>query len=93
MLRRAIEAEMPAHVHYDLCLVEAGMRVGIQSTVGLDTILGDAPPWRLPCEPENLAPSLLPPGRLGQGTVLSQNSGPKPAVLDSGARVGDWTLD
>lgn len=93
MLRRAIEAEMPAHVQYELCLVEAGMRVGIQSTVGLDTIIGDAPPWRLPRDIETQAPSLPPSGRLGDGTVLSRGSGSRPAVLDSTARVGDWTLD
>ena len=34
MLRRAIEAEKPAHTAYDLCLVEPRFRVGVQSTVG-----------------------------------------------------------
>ena len=29
----------PAHTRYDLCLVEPRFRVGLQSTVGLDTII------------------------------------------------------
>ena len=92
MLRRAIEAELPAHVAYELCLVEAGLRVGIQSTVGLDTIVGDPPALRLSCEPEKEAASLPPHDQLGLGAVLS-GKGREPAVLDSSARVGDWILD
>jgi phage tail-like protein len=93
LLRRAIEAEMPAHVKYDLCLVEAGLCVEIQSTVGLDTIIGEAASWHLPCEPEKQAPSLPTLNRLGQATVLSRRPGFRQAVLNAGARVGDWILD
>jgi phage tail-like protein len=93
LLRRAIEAELPAHIRYDLCLVEAGFRVGIQSTVGLDTIVGGLPPWHLPSEPDLSAPSLAPPNRLGYGTVLSCVAGAGPAILDSKARVDGWILD
>jgi phage tail-like protein len=93
MFRRAIEVELPAHVRYDLCLVEAGFRVGIQSTVGLDTIVGGLPLWRLPAEPDLSAPSLLPLNRLGYGTVLSCVPGAGPAILNSKARVDGWILD
>jgi phage tail-like protein len=93
LIRRAIEAEMPAHLRYDLCLVEAGFRVGIQSTVGLDTIVGGLPPWRLPSEPNLAAPSLPPLNRLGYGTVLSCIPGAGPAILDGKARVDGWILD
>ena len=92
-LRRAIEAEMPAHLRYDLCLVEAGFRVGIQSTVGFDTIVGGLPPWRLPSEPDLSAPSLPPLSRLGYGTFLSCVPGAGPAILNSKARVDNWVLD
>jgi phage tail-like protein len=92
-LRRAIEAEMPAHLRYDLCLVEAGFRVGIQSTVGFDTIVGDLPAWRLPSEPDLSAPSLPPLNGLGYGTALSCVPGAGPAILDSRARVENWILD
>jgi phage tail-like protein len=53
LIRRATEAEKPAHTAYELVLVENAMRVDVQSTVGLDTILGDAPAWRLPCVSES----------------------------------------
>jgi phage tail-like protein len=92
LLRRAIQAEMPAHAKYDLCLVEAGLRVGIQSTVGLDTIVGDPPSFQLSCEPEKQASSLPPRNQLGLGAVLS-GKGRGPAVLHSGARVGGWILN
>src|SRR5262249_31586950 len=93
LLRRAIEAELPAHLKYDLCLIEAGIRVDIQSTVGLDTIIGEPPRWRWPGEPEERAQSRPPLNRLGESAELSRGAGPGPAVLDSTARVGDWTLD
>lgn len=92
MIRRAIETEMPAHVTYELCLVKAGVRVGIQSTVGLNTILGDPGAWRLPAGIDDPAPSLPPLDRLAEGTFLSRSAGRR-AILDASARVGDWTLD
>jgi phage tail-like protein len=92
LLRRAIEAEMPGHVTYELCLVEAGVRVGIQSTVGLDTIVGDPPARHLSCKPEEAAASLPTQNRLGEGAALS-GRGKGPAVLDTGARVGNWILN
>ena len=49
MVRRAVDAERPAHTAYDLCLVEPRFRVGIQSTVGLDTIVAATPVAQLAC--------------------------------------------
>jgi phage tail-like protein len=73
MLRRAIDAEKPAHTDYDLCLVEARFRVGIQSTVGIDTILGAWPPRAgLGCED---AGDREPAHRLGYDMVLTQAPG------------------
>jgi hypothetical protein len=40
----AIEQEKPAHTAYELTLVQPGLRIGLQSTVGIDTILGGWPP-------------------------------------------------
>jgi phage tail-like protein len=93
LLRRAIETEMPAHLRYDLCLVEAGVRVGIQSTVGFDTIVGDLPAWRLPSEPDLSAPSLRPLNMLGYGSFLSCLPGAGPAILNATAQVEGWILD
>lgn len=82
MLRRAIAAEKPAHVAYELQLVEERFRVGVQSTVGVDTILGDIPRARLSCqaEQERLAPSGGPRHRLGYDTVLSGRPSALPAL-------------
>jgi phage tail-like protein len=92
LLRRAIEAEMPAYASYSLCLVDAGVKVGIQSTVGLDMILGQTPACRLSRDPANEAPSLPDHNRLGYGAVLSGKT-KGPAVLNRDARVGDWILN
>ena len=70
-----IEREKPAHTIYQVCPVEPAMRVGYQSIVGVDTVVGGGPP---------------PPTRLGEeitarGVVLS---GHPPARLGSDAAIG-----
>ena len=71
MLRRALDEEKPAHTKYELCLVEPRFRVGLQSTIGLDTIIGSYPSARLACQPQpDAAPSRPPRQRLGYDTVL-----------------------
>jgi hypothetical protein len=83
MLRRALEAEKPAHVAYELCLVEARFRVGIQSTIGFDTILGDYPQARLACpnqDDQELPPSRAPRYRLGYDMVLGGVPQPGPSL-------------
>jgi phage tail-like protein len=79
MLRRAIEAEKPAHATYDLYLVEPRIQVGIQSTVGIDTIIGEYPSAHLACRhaEEISAPSRAARGRLGYDMVLA--AVPQPA--------------
>lgn len=73
MVRRALDAEKPAHTAYDLCLVPTRFRVGVQSTVGLDTVVGGIPTARLACSGamEAAAPSRPASHRLGYDTVLS----------------------
>ena len=47
-LRELIESEKPAHTDYSLCLIEPRMRVGVQSRLGIDSIVGGPPtPWVL----------------------------------------------
>lgn len=47
-VRRVTETEKPAHTDYRLCLVEARMRIGVQSILGIDTVMaGDPPPASL----------------------------------------------
>ena len=92
MLRRALDAEKPAHTSYDLCLVEPRFRVGIQSTVGLDTIIGGYPVTRLACLESTAPPSQPPRSRLGYDTVLSGQP-PEPLRVTPATRIGlDTTL-
>ena len=43
LLQHLIDREKPSHTTYELCSVEARFRVGVQSTVGLDTLVGGYP--------------------------------------------------
>jgi phage tail-like protein len=95
MLRRALDTEKPAHTQYDLCLVEPRFRVGVQATLGIDTILGDYPVARLTCQgpdDKQSPPSRAPSGRLGYDTVLGGTPAQGPGLhLTPGARVGIGT--
>ncbi len=94
MLHRALDAEKPAHTQYDLCLVEPRFRVGLQSTVGLDTVIGAYPVAWLACRHETDTPPSRPPShRLGYDTILAgqPDGGPK-LRLGPGTRVGLDTI-
>lgn len=94
MLRRALDAEKPAHTAYELCLVEPRFRVGVQASVGLDTILGGYPEARLACSHGlEQAPSLPPRHRLGYDSVIACAGAGGPAMkLTPGVRVGAATI-
>jgi phage tail-like protein len=90
MVRRALDDEKPAHTRYDLCLVESRFQVGMQSTLGFDTIIGDYPVVRLGCWSGDDAPAARRlRGRLGYDTILgcSDQTVP-PARLAPGIRLG-----
>src|SRR5258707_3783639 len=73
MIRRPPRSTLFPYTTLFRSLVEAGFRVGIQSTVGLDTIVGGLPPWRLPSEPNLAAPSLPPLNRDRKSTRLNSS--------------------
>lgn len=93
MLRRAIDAEKPAHTAYELRLVPSRFRVGVQSTVGVDTILGDRPRARLAggCGSDR-APGRPPHSRLGYDTVLGGAARPPRPVQIPHSRIGLDTI-
>ncbi|HKQ04338.1 MAG TPA: phage tail protein [Blastocatellia bacterium] len=92
-IRRAIEAEKPAQTRYDLCLLDARFRVGVQSTVGVDTIMGETPLTTLGCEHVTDRPPSLPrSGRLGLDTILTSARGDMVMRLAPGATVGKGSL-
>lgn len=93
LLLRAIDAEKPVHAQYQLCLVEPRLRVGIQSTVGVDTILGPEPYAVLASAELSDVPVNRPPRqRLGYDTVLACKREPRSGLaLNPTARVGTHT--
>lgn len=78
-LNRAIEAQKPAHASYELVLVEPRLAIGVQSTIGLDSVVAGPGCGTLACRPWNDPPSLPPRGRLGIDTVLAGAHG-RPAA-------------
>jgi phage tail-like protein len=94
MVHRALREEKPAHTSYDLCLVESRFRVGLQSTVGVDTILGAWPKARLACTHDtNIPPSRLPRHCLGLDTVLAAPPGDIATMqVGPGTRAGIDTI-
>ena len=76
-VRRAIEREKPAHTAYELRVVAPGFRLGVQATIGVDTILGDAD--------LGLGDA---GARLGSDAKLPNAALPKLARLDAGVRLG-----
>ena len=48
--RAVRDREKPAHTVYDLCVIEPRMRVGAQAILGVDTIIGQAPPAQIGME-------------------------------------------
>lgn len=89
-LRRAIEAEKPAHTSYDLCLLEPRFRVGVQATLGVNTLVAATHTLRLaPADGGDVAPSRAPRHRLGLDTVLTRASHNFPTLrIGRAERVG-----
>lgn len=94
MLRRVIESEKPAHTHYDLCLVPSSVQVGVQSTLGIDMIVGEPPRMRLGCAADaSGAPGAPPRNALGHTALLGgRREGHPSFALDRGARIGRETV-
>lgn len=63
--RRVADLAKPAHTEVDVTAIEPRLRVGSQSTVGLDTVIGAVPP-----------PGRTGDARLGLGVVV----GPDPRL-------------
>jgi phage tail-like protein len=72
-IEELIARETPAHVAWTVDYVEPRMRIGVQSMLGYDTVVG--------CYPEGIALGAAP---LGRGTVL----GPAPGAPDDARRLG-----
>jgi hypothetical protein len=68
-LTNLLESERPAHTIYTLELVEPRFRIGVQSTIGLNSVVGRYP------QGVTLAGGSDAPTPLGSGTVLTGGRG------------------
>lgn len=82
-LQRIIEMAKPAHTQGYLQLVQPRFRIGIQSLIGLDTVIGRYPDSTVAGE-----------NRLGYETVLGPSSNDKPPTMSIGkrSRIGSNTI-
>jgi hypothetical protein len=81
--RRVADLAKPAHTEVDVTAVEPRLRVGSQSTVGLDTVIGAVPP-----------PGRTGQARLGRGVGPDPRLGGGHAQIGMRARIGvDAGLD
>ncbi len=76
VVRHILEVHRPAHTLYDLCTVDAGMRVGIGLYVELNSIVGHS---------GGFGPLVAEGSRLGRGAVLGC---PRAGTRVGGSRVG-----
>jgi phage tail-like protein len=73
-IRAILDSEKPAHTMYELCVIEPAFRVGFQSSVGVDSVVG-GPPRELALGSDqslgvNTALGGMPPNRIGESTRL-----------------------
>ena len=76
-LQRIIDREKPAHTVSHLCLVQPGVRIGLQARLGIDSVLSGEPPL-----------GRLGGSSLGEGFLLGGNQA---GQLDERSRVGQTT--
>jgi phage tail-like protein len=74
-VRAVIDREKPAHTTYDLCVIEPTMRVGIQSRVGIDSIVASGAP------PAGTGLQLGIGALATHAQVCRENTVPRPTVI------------
>jgi phage tail-like protein len=82
-LLRIIEIAKPAHTQGYLRMVQPGLRIGVQSLLGIDTLIGRYP-----------AQTFVGESVLGQGSVLAPSPQDEPPTMQIGtqSRIGSSTL-
>jgi phage tail-like protein len=73
-LRGIVESEKPAHTDYHLCIIEPRMRVGFQSRVGIDAVIGGPPMQTRLGEGSELVLGGEPPGQIGENSRLGMTT-------------------
>jgi phage tail-like protein len=81
-VRKLIDLERPAHAQFDIQWVEPRMRVGIQSMIGYDAVIGRYP----------AADVVVNEASLGRATIVARSPGQGPTMrVGADARVGTTT--
>jgi hypothetical protein len=65
-VRSVLERERPAHTDYHLCVIEPRMRLGFQSTLGIDTVVAGVAPTPLGEGDGEMILGGEPPGHVGR---------------------------
>ncbi|HEV8239269.1 MAG TPA: phage tail protein I [Thermoanaerobaculia bacterium] len=68
-LRAVVEREKPAHATWHLCVIAPRLRVGLQSSVGIDTVVGAPSPARRLGRGPDLVLGGAAAGRLGESSI------------------------
>jgi phage tail-like protein len=82
LLRRAIDLQKPVHTTYELVLVEPRFRIGDQSTIDLDTVIGVPVAGPLLCAAVDDAPAREPYQRLNFDVTLGCGCGHREGHAD-----------
>jgi phage tail-like protein len=83
-LESMVQRESPAHTHFDVRYVEPRFRIGVQSMIGLDSVIGQYP------EGVTLDGTLLGPSSV-LGAPSHKRGGPS-FEIGTGSRIGSTTL-
>ena len=83
-IRRILEVEKPAHTEYSICRVEPKFRVGVQSTIGVDTIIAAYPVTILGLRSTVGVDSIL--------GISPEEKGPPALKIGKSSRIGVDTL-
>ncbi|NJL22532.1 MAG: phage tail protein I [Leptolyngbyaceae cyanobacterium SM1_3_5] len=73
-VQQVLDREKPAHTTYQLCAIEAQMRVGFQARLGIDAIVGAPPPDLVLTEAQQLGVDTVLATHDRAGTPLGQTA-------------------
>jgi phage tail-like protein len=83
VIQAIVESSRPAHTLVDVQIVSAEARIGMQSTIGVDLVLGDAQPSLAPLGTSSAPPASRPVPVLGLDAVLGAPRGRDAAAAAS----------
>lgn len=95
ILERIIDMARPAHTQGVLNLIQPRFRIGIQATIGVDTLIGDYPQGVVLTHQAATTTAATGGSKLGYDTILGQSpdeAGPPTLRVGTTSRIGSGTL-